>query len=133
MSIETATAKLDETIEALKQTQEQVDQIIEMRAAAVERADRAEKEVQRLHRVMAERQGDGLSREDSERLARALADEIHHTATGVVKNLLWKLVHTSYAEEALVDAWRQLENHTDWRDLVWRAIECAELDDETSR
>lgn len=130
MTVEAATQKLDEVIEGLRETQEQVNQIVELRAQAVERADRAEKEVQRLHRLMAERQmAEGITRTEAERLASTLADEIHHTATAEVEILLRRLVDRSYTEQQKVDAWRELQTHSDWRDLVWRALECAELEE----
>lgn len=68
-----------------------------------------------------------IDREQAQRLARALADEIGATAEPVTAGLLHELVRRpgAQAHRSIL-----LAHETGWHDLVWRALEVAELADE---
>ena len=68
-----------------------------------------------------------ITEEEAVRLARTLADEIEHTLDDTdARDLQTVIVHHG-GEITALRAWQRLKESPTWRQLVWRALESAEL------
>lgn len=71
-----------------------------------------------------------ISYGEAKRLARTLVDELEHTVTDHDADDLRQIITAHYGEVDALRARLRLRDSESWYNLVWRALESAELADE---